>query len=211
MNVQGPAKVRNEACAQCPITEREVGGCLGPGHAKAQFAAVGGGDIDAHHVVDVLLAAVHLEVRVLLPLRRGHDVVDGDHLVQRLTAEGRMGLGVGHVDDLAFALDVAGDDHHAHVGLVGNAQNQGDVIGLERLAQVLEGVRHGPGIEGAIIDVANQAVVAGKVQAQLGQCGVSQHGIFHSRLLARVRPGGLPLLFLLFRPGSRASPPPPPL
>ncbi|MNJ53825.1 hypothetical protein D3C77_492370 [compost metagenome] len=198
MDVQGSAQVRHEHAAQGTLLDAEVGRGLGPGDTKAQLAAIWRGNVSAHHVIDILLAAIHLEVGVLLPLRRGHDVIDGEHLVRRLVGKGCMGLRVGHVDDFALAFDISGDDHHTHVGLIGNPQNQGDVVGLECCTQVFQGTGHRLGIECAIVDVANQTVVASKVQAQLGQCIVSQHRIFHCRLLARVRPTGLPLLFLLF-------------
>ncbi|MNJ52376.1 hypothetical protein D3C77_477070 [compost metagenome] len=202
MDVQAAAQMRQEHGAQGAVIDRELRRGLGPGHAKAQEPAFVGGNIRAHHVVDVLLAAVHLEVRALFPLARRHDVVDGKYDVLWLVVERSVGLRVGHVDDLALAFDVAGNDHYGHVRLIRNPQDQGDVVGLEGHAQVFQGARQGFGIERTVIDVTHQTVVVGKVQAQCGQYFMSQHGSFHSRLLARVRPDGLPFYCYCFDRGA---------
>ena len=201
------AQMRQKTGAQRPFIGREIGFVLGPCHTKTQFAAIRGGNVGAHQVVHVMGPAEHLEVDVLLPLGGRHDVVHGEHMVQRLVGERCAGLRVGHVADIAGAFYVARENHHPGIGLFGHTQDQGSEVGIVEFEKAFKGAGHQFRVQCAFIDFTHEFVVTRQFQTKTHQTFMGQDATLHSLLLARVRTHSFPYYFYNFGLGELWAPP----
>ncbi|MNN33892.1 hypothetical protein D3C81_1476680 [compost metagenome] len=196
MHVHRTAQMRQDHFTQGALGGGEFRRGFGPGNAKAQLAAVGGGNVRTHDVVGVVHGTVGLVVDRIGPLGFGHQVFDGEHLVHRRVAEGGDSLWVGPVTHLPLAFDVTNDNHQAQVRLLWHSQDQGDVIGLVQAAHVAQGLGHQLVVQRAVIELADERVIFRQLHTHFCQRFKPQGGISHrpSPRGAQTRP--CPLLLL---------------
>jgi len=197
VQVQGTAQMRQEAAAQGTFGTGECRGIFRPGDAKAQLAALGRGNIGAHHMVDILRPAIGLEISRVYPFGFAHQVFNGKHLIQSLPDKRGVGLRVGLVGQLPLAFNVSGHDHQAHVRLIRHPQNQGRVVGLKHFAHGTQGTTHDLGVQRAIVEAANHLVVIGQFKPKTGQGLVIQGHCIHGHFLALGQVQDRPFLLFL--------------
>ena len=189
VHMHGTAQMRYEHATQAAFTGTEVGRGFWPGNAKAQLAAIRRGNIGSHDVVGVVHGAIGLEVSRAGPLFLTHQVVDSEHPVHWRVIEWRERLWIGPVTHLAFAVNVTHYDHQAQVRLLGDAQDQDDIVGLVQIAHMAQGLGHQPGLQRAVVKLADKAVILGQVQAHVCQGLNTQAAIIHRPLLTGHRLG----------------------